>query len=239
MQLSVLTYNIHGGIGLDGVLDLERVAAVIADSGAELVALQEVDRHRRAQSAFVDQAGHLADRLRMHLAYAACLDEEPAHPGGPRAQYGTALLSTRPFGDESTTLLPCFPGSEQRGLLEASIEVGSTTLRVLGTHLQWDSEDERYVQAQAITAVLDDRPTLLLGDLNTTPGSATYEHFAVSLDDSWSRVGQGAGYTFDAEQPPRRIDYVWVGGGVRALSARVLHSPASDHAALLVDVQVP
>ena len=239
MQLSVLTYNIHGGIGIDGVLDLERVAAVIAGSGAELVALQEVDRHRREQSAFVDQAGHLAARLGMHLAYAACLDEEPAHPGGPRAQYGTALLSTRPLEDRSTTLLPCFPGSEQRGLLAASIEVAGTSLRVLGTHLQWDREDERYVQAQAITGVLDERPTLLLGDLNTTPGSATYAHLAARLDDAWSRVGEGPGFTFDAEQPPRRIDYVWVGGGVRAVTARVLPSPASDHAALLVDVEVP
>ncbi len=239
MQLPVLTYNIHGGIGIDGVLDLDRVAAVIADSGAELVAVQEVDRHRREQSAFVDQAAHLADRLAMHLAYAACLDEEPAHPGGPRAQYGTALLSTRRLEDTSTTLLPCFPGSEQRGLLEASLDVGGTSLRVLGTHLQWDREDERLVQAQAITAVLDERPTLLLGDLNTTPGTETYEHLATLLDDSWRQVGDGEGFTFDAERPPRRIDYVWVGGGVRPLTARVLPSPASDHAALLVHVEVP
>ena len=152
MQLSVLTYNI------DGVLDLDRVADVIAGSGAELVALQEVDRHRREQSAFADQPGHLAGRLGMHLAYAACLDDEPAHPGAPRAQYGTAFLSTRPLEDVSTTLLPCFPGSEQRGLLEATVDVGGTRLRVLGTHLQWDSETERTrldEQLQALEALRD------------------------------------------------------------------------------------
>jgi endonuclease/exonuclease/phosphatase family metal-dependent hydrolase len=239
VQLPVLTYNVHSGVGIDGVLDLDRLAGVIADSGAELVALQEVDRHRREQSAFADQPGHLAQRLGMHLAYAACLDDEPARPGAPRAQYGTALLSTRPVENVSTTLLPCFPGSEQRGLLEATVDAGGTALRVLGTHLQWDGEDERLVQARAITAVLDDRPTLLLGDLNTTPGSAAYEHLASRLDDSWLQVGQGDGYTFDAELPPRRIDHVWVGGGVRAVAARVLPSPASDHAALRVDVEVP
>ncbi|WP_406832853.1 endonuclease/exonuclease/phosphatase family protein [Pedococcus sp. KACC 23699] len=239
MHLPVLTYNIHSGVGIDDVLDLDRIAAVIAGSGAELVALQEVDRHRRARSAFADQPGQLADRLGMHLAYAACLDDEPAHPGAGRAQYGTALLSTRPLVDVSTTLLPRFPGSEQRGLLEASVELGGASLRVLGTHLQWDREDERLAQARAVTATLDDRPTLLLGDLNTTPGSATYEHLATRLDDSWARVGEGEGHTFDAELPPRRIDYVWVGGGVRPLGARVLPSPASDHAALLVQVEVP
>lgn len=238
VQLPVLTYNIHSGVGLDGVLDLDRIAEVIADSGAELVALQEVDRHRRAQSAFADQPGHLAQRLGMHLAYAACLDDEPAHPGGQRAQYGTALLSSRPFVDVSTTLLPCFEGSEQRGLLEATVVVEGVALRVLGTHLQWDREDERLVQARAITAVLDDRPTVLLGDLNTTPGSATHEHLGGFLQDSWALVGEGDGFTFDAEPPRRRIDYVWV-GGVTPLRAHVIASPASDHSALLVDVGLP
>ena len=239
MQLAVLTYNIHSGVGIDGVLDLDRVADVIAASGAELVALQEVDRHRREQSAFADQPGHLAQRLGLHLAYAACLDDPPAHPGAPRAQYGTALLSTRPLEDVSMRLLPCFPGSEQRALLEATVEVGGTRLRVLGTHLQWDSEVERLAQARATTAVLDERPTLLLGDLNTTPGSAAYEHVATRLGDAWAVVGRGEGITFDAEEPPRRIDYVWVGGGVGAVAAEVIASPASDHAALLVTVEVP
>ena len=239
MHLPVLTYNIHGGVGIDGVLDLDRIADVVAGTGAELVALQEVDRYRREQSGFADQAGHLAQRLGMHLAYAACLDDEPAHPGAGRAQYGTALLSTRPLVDVTTTLLPCFPGSEQRGLLEATVEVGGTALRLLGTHLQWDSEDERLVQAEAITAVLDDRPTLLLGDLNTTPGSPAYRCLAARLEDAWTLVGEGEGHTFDAEPPPRRIDYVWVGGGVRAVTAQVLPSVASDHSALRVEVSVP
>ena len=236
MSLTVLTYNIHSGVGMDGLLDLDRIADVVAVSGAELVALQEVDRHRREQSEFVDQAGYLAERLGMHLAYAACLDDDPATPGEPRAQYGTALLATQPLRDEVLTLLPCFPGSEQRGLLEASVTVGDRDLRVLGTHLQWDSEDERLVQAEAIVAALDDRPTVLLGDLNTEPGSPTHTALATRLADAWEAVGEGPGHTFAAEPPPRRIDYVWVGGGVQALSAEVVGSVASDHSALRVEI---
>ena len=101
----------------------------------------------------------LAERLGFHLAYGANLDDEPAHPGAPRAQYGTALLSRLPFECSTNTLLPCFPGSEQRGLLEATVRSSTaSTLRVLGTHLQWDSETERTRQAEAIVATLDDRP---------------------------------------------------------------------------------
>ena len=123
MTLTLLSYNIHSGVGLDGALDLGRIADVIAASGADLVALQEVDRHRREQSRFEDQPGLLAERLGFHLAYAANLDDEPARPGAPRAQYGTALLSRLPLEDPANTLLPCFRGSEQRGLLEATVAV--------------------------------------------------------------------------------------------------------------------
>ena len=239
MTLRLLSYNIHSGVGLDGILDLDRIAGVIDQSAADVVALQEVDRFRREQSGFEDQPGVLAQRLGMHLAYAANLDGEPAHPGAPRAQYGTALLSRLPLESSTNTLLPCFEGSEQRGLLEASVVVEGRPLRVLGTHLQWDSETERTRQAEAIVATLDERPTVLLGDLNTTPGSAAYTCLAGRLTDAWPVAGDGDGHTFDAEQPPRRIDYVWVGGGVRAVSARVIRSDASDHHALLVEVALP
>ena len=239
MHLTLLSYNIHSGVGLDGVLDLSRIADVVDDSGADVVALQEVDRFRREQSAFEDQPGRLAQRLGMHLAYAANLDDEPPHPGAPRAQYGTALLSRLPLESSTNTLLPCFEGSEQRGLLESTVVVDGQPLRVLGTHLQWDSETERTRQAEAIVAALDDRPVVLLGDLNTTPGSPAYRCLAARLEDAWTLVGEGEGHTFDAEPPPRRIDYVWVGGGVRAVTAQVLPSVASDHSALRVEVSVP
>lgn len=243
-MLTLLSYNIHGGVGLDGVLDLDRVADVIQVCDADVVALQEVDRFRREQSRFEDQPGLLAKRLGMHLAYAANLDEEPAHPGAPRAQYGTALLSRLPITASTTTLLPCFDGSEQRGLLDASVTVADAAgdgrpLRVLGTHLQWDSETERTRQAEAIVATLDERPTLLLGDLNTIPGSPSYRCLEAHLEDAWTLVGEGEGHTFEAEPPPRRIDYVWVGGGVQAVSAVVVASVASDHSALRVEVRLP
>ena len=239
MTLTLLSYNIHSGVGLDGVLDLRRVADVIAATDADLVGLQEVDRHRRAQSRFEDQPGLLAQLLGWHLAYAANLDAEPAHPGAPRAQYGTALLSRLPLESVTNTLLPCFPDSEQRGLLEATVLVDGTALRVLGTHLQWDSESERTRQAEAIVATLDERPTVLLGDLNTTPGSPAHTCLAGRLEDAWTVAGDGDGHTFEAEPPPRRIDYVWVGGGVRPLSAQVVRSDASDHHALRVEVALP
>lgn len=238
MPLTCLTYNIHGGIGMDDALDLDRIVDVVRASGADLVALQEVDRHRRELTGHVDQAGYLARRLGMELAYAACLDDEPVAPSGERAQYGTALLSRIGLVDKGMRHLPCFDGSEQRGVLEAEVQLDGTAVRVLGTHLQWDREDERLAQAEAIVAGLDQRPTILLGDLNTEPGSPTHRLLAAHLDDAWAGVGAGPGATFSAEPPPRRIDYVWLGGGLQARTAEVIDSVASDHSALRVVVEL-
>src|SRR5690606_40244932 len=54
--VKVLTYNIAHGVGHDGRLDLDRIAGVIRRSGADVVALQEADKHWDARSDFVDQA---------------------------------------------------------------------------------------------------------------------------------------------------------------------------------------
>ena len=42
-QLNVLTYNVHNGIGLDGRTDYVRIGELIRNSGADVVAIQEVD----------------------------------------------------------------------------------------------------------------------------------------------------------------------------------------------------
>ena len=42
----VMTWNIHGGIGVDGELALERIIEVIKRNEPDVVALQEVDSRR-------------------------------------------------------------------------------------------------------------------------------------------------------------------------------------------------
>ena len=41
-MVRILTYNIHSGVGTDGVYDLERVAGVIRRASADIACLQEV-----------------------------------------------------------------------------------------------------------------------------------------------------------------------------------------------------
>lgn len=239
--LRVATFNIHHGAGLDGLVDLERVARVVEQTGAEVVGLQEVDRHFHARSDFVDQARWLAGRLRMDVAFGANLDEDPLAPGAPRRQYGTAVLSAHHIFSSTNTLLPRPEGGEQRGLLEARLAVRGVPVRVFSTHLQHDSQVERLAQVDAIRAHLAGvgDSVVILGDLNARPEEPEVVALTDDLVDAWAVAGAGAGYTFDASTPHARIDYVLSSDDVVTRTAAVVTTDASDHLPVVADLALP
>jgi endonuclease/exonuclease/phosphatase family metal-dependent hydrolase len=240
-ELSVASYNIHHAAGVDGRLDLERIAGEIERGGAEVIGLQEVDRHWSSRSEFADQAGWLAERLGMHVVYGANLDLDPPAEGQPRRQYGTAVLSEFPILWSRNTLLPRPRGGEQRGLLEAVLNVRGVRVRFANTHLQHNSAEERFAQSQRIAELLGDavEPTVLVGDLNARPQAPELAPLWPHLEDAWTRGGEGPGNTYPAEAPDRRIDYVLVTPDVGVRSAEVLASPASDHLQVTAALVVP
>ncbi|MGH8825238.1 MAG: endonuclease/exonuclease/phosphatase family protein [Jiangellaceae bacterium] len=235
--LRLATFNIHHGVGADGVLDLERIASLLEQTRAGVVGLQEVDRHWGTRSAFRDQAGWIANRLRMHAEYGANVDLDPPAPGVPRRQYGMAILSRFPVRQSVHSLLVRPLGGEQRGLLDVSVDVEGRVLRVLNTHLEYGSRLERLEQARAVGDAVRDgpRPVVLLGDLNADPSSAEVAHLTEVLSDAWTLAGTGNGFTFDTVRPRVRIDYVMVGDGVAVRSAQALPTYASDHRPVVVD----
>jgi endonuclease/exonuclease/phosphatase family metal-dependent hydrolase len=239
--LSVATFNIHHGVGLDNVLDLERIAATVESTGAEVVGLQEVDVHFGERSNFVDQATWLADRLDMYVAFGANLDLDPPTPDAPRRQYGTAVLSEHRIREWTNTLLPRPEGGEQRGLLEARIRVRGLPVRVFNTHLQHNSQVERLAQIAAIRDILagSDESVVVLGDLNATPDSPEIAGLTEDLVDAWVTAGVGDGYTYDAATPHARIDYVMSSGDVVARTAAVVTTDAADHLPVVVDLGLP
>jgi endonuclease/exonuclease/phosphatase family metal-dependent hydrolase len=240
-QLRVATFNIHHGVGLDGVLDLARIAATVERTGAEVVGLQEVDRHWSERSNFVDQATRLADVLDMHLAFGANLDLDPPAPGAPRRQFGTAILSAYKIRAWTNTLLPRPLGGEQRGLLEGQIKVRGIPVRVFNTHLQHDSQVERLAQVARIRQVLAtaNESVVLLGDLNATPDTPEIAGLTDLLVDAWVTAGVGDGFTFDAATPHARIDYVMSSGNVVARTAAVVTTDAADHLPVVADLALP
>jgi endonuclease/exonuclease/phosphatase family metal-dependent hydrolase len=229
--LTVMSYNIHHGAGVDGVLDLERIAVLIEKSGADVIGLQEVDRHWSERSNWVDQPAWFAKRLKMHYGYAANLDLPPLNPGEPNRQYGTAILSRYPLKDFTNTLLPKYPTGEQRGLAVATVTVRGAELRFANTHLTHNNNAERLEQAQKMVSLLgtSKTPTLLVGDLNARPDTPEIKTLTTLLTDTWPVVGAGLGYTIPAENPTARIDYLLHSSRLEPTKASVPVSLASDH----------
>ncbi|GLZ78210.1 metal-dependent hydrolase [Actinorhabdospora filicis] len=238
--IRVASFNIHHGAGGDNVVDLERVASFIESWDVDIVGLQEVDRHWGERSGWADQPALLAKRLGMRVVYGANLDLAPPAEGLPRRQYGTAILSRWPILDWSNTLLPKFPAGEQRGLLRATVQAHGARVTFAGTHLQHTSAAERQAQADAIVALLGQRRTVLVGDLNATPEQPEIVTLTGVYADAWAAVGDGPGYTYDALNPHARIDFVLATPDVRAVGARVVTeaAAASDHLPVVVEYRV-
>jgi len=234
----VLSWNIHHGRGLDGRLDLARIADEVAASGADIVGLQEVDRHWGERSEFADQPAELARRLHMHVVFGANLDLDPVRPGQPRRQYGTAILSDPPIHDWHNTLLPRTGDREQRGLLEALVTVRDRPLRFATTHLQYDSQQERIAQVAAVREVVGARhePVVLTGDLNALPGTPEIDALTEDLVDAWAEAGTGDGSTVSGGG---RLDYVLHSADVVTRRVAVLSTGASDHLPVSADLVLP
>lgn len=236
--LTVMSYNIHRGRDVDGVLDLERIASVIRAQSADLVALQEVGRHWSADSDFRDQAAELGRLLEMESVYGANLDREPPAPGAPRRQYGNAILSAWPVLESENILLPrASADTEQRGLLVLDVDLGDAPFRLHNAHLGLGAPD-RALQVQAILAEADDAAGAhaLVGDLNARPTAPELAPLFERFGDAWALAGEGGGFTFPASDPTARIDYVLVSPQLGVGEVRVPASAGSDHLPLVAEL---
>lgn len=229
--LRVLTFNIHHGAGPDGRVDLDRLAAEIRAVDADVVALQEVDRHYGARSGSVDQVAELARRLGVHAAFAATVDLDPPGPDAPRRQFGSAILSRHPIRSHTALRLPGAGLEEPRGLLTVVLDVDGEPVRVATTHLSSESGTTRLVQARSVSALVRGwgGRVLVVGDLNARPGDPEVGVLTAVLGD-----GCPGASTFPAAAPAVRIDYV-LGRG-RIVDCAVLPTASSDHRPLLAGV---
>ena len=103
----IMTYNVHRCVGVDGKLDVGRIAAVIAQCRPDIVALQELDVGRRRTGA-VDQAHAIANRLGMAFHFHAAMKVEEEH-------YGDAILTTAPLKVIRAGALPNSPSNRFSG----------------------------------------------------------------------------------------------------------------------------
>lgn len=235
-SIKVLTYNINVGVSADTrVLDLERIADTIRDSGADVVGLQRVDKHYGARSEWKDQAKEIADLLGMYYVYGANIDNNPPQAGDPRRQYGNAILSKYPIVSSENHLLT--PGREQRGMLSAEIDWNGKTLWFNSTHLAGITA-ETDIQVPEILAATSQQTgyKVFSGSLNHQPGDSELQPLNEAFYDV--RTGRLGGETNPAINPHSRTDYVYADYQLEVVNSEVVNSLASNSRPFLAELKV-
>jgi endonuclease/exonuclease/phosphatase family metal-dependent hydrolase len=228
IRVRALCYNIHHGRGMDGKVDLPRIAKVIRDLDPDFVALQEVDDRTR-RTGGVDQTAELA-RL---TGLIGRFGKQIVFEGGG---YGQAILSRVPVDRGAVHLLPGEPDREQRIAFAVKGRIHGRETTFISTHLHHIKEEFRTRQVARINELFGGgpAPTILMGDLNAEPPSPPLK----TAKEKWT-VAEPAGQplTYPADKPVKRIDYglYLPAAAFQVVELRVIDEPvASDHRPVLI-----
>lgn len=166
-------------------------------------------------------------------------------------QDGEFVLISR-FPVRAVDVPPPLPDGKPTMFVKYVIETPGGTLRVYNVHpfsprhaLFGDHEtgdDIAHREAQigaAVDAARSDVPPFVIaGDTNLPALSAIARRHLSGLTDAFADVGFGFGYTFPSKRPWMRIDCVLGSDDVRFDDVSIAPRGASDHRALLVDLEL-
>jgi endonuclease/exonuclease/phosphatase family metal-dependent hydrolase len=223
--LKIASYNIHGAVGADGQCSPARIAAVLAEIDADVVALQEVPL---GGSQTPDVLDYLCRHFGFHGAAGATISSR-------ERCYGNAVLSRYPVVATRTIDLS-FGAREPRGALDADIDCNGHMIRFIATHLGLRAA-ERRMQVGQLLAAFDtrDMPVILTGDLNEW---FLWGRSLRRLVAHFQRTP--APLTFPSRFPIFALDRIWVRPVQRLVRVSVHRTPAaraaSDHLPLVAQI---
>ncbi len=153
---TIASYNIHKCVGTDGKFDPGRTSRVIAELGADIVALQEADER-------LGERNGLLDLVELEKATGLV----PLHTPENRKSHGwhgNMILARSGKVEHVTTLR--LPGLEPRGALIVDLDYNGVGIRIIAAHfglLRRNRSQQAKVLLGAASAA---RPTILMGDFN-------------------------------------------------------------------------
>ena len=223
--LTVATYNIHAAVGSDGRFSAARVARVLREMNADIIALQEVPL---GGSHWPNILSILQQSVRL-----VAVEGYTFSVGGRR--FGNAILSRYPI--LATRRIDISFGSrEPRAALDADIYCHGHALRVIATHLGLRAA-ERRAQISKLLQCFDtaEMPVILLGDVNEW---FVWGRTLRRLVSHFQAVPAPA--TFPASWPVFALDRIWIRPRHRLVHVQVHASRmarlASDHLPLIAHI---
>ncbi|MCQ6274943.1 endonuclease/exonuclease/phosphatase family protein [Bacillus sp. V3B] len=234
-----MTFNIHHARGMDKQVDLDRIAEIISNCDADIIGLNEVDKHYSRRSLYEDQIGWLAKQLNMEHAFSPSISIKSKN-SSKMQEYGNALLSRYPIVTKKSYSFNYISGlTEGRSLLEATIQINKQLFQTMVTHLSLNP----FLQRKQTNYILNQihkysHPIIIMGDWNMKPKSKGWRKLTHNFQDAWYTVGKGAGYTYPSLRPRTRLDYIFVSQNLKVVDAKVIIKmpKVSDHLPLTANL---
>ncbi len=222
----VMTYNIRMGYSFDGRFNPQALADDINNSGADIVALNEVDR------------GWFLNGEHDILGMLSALTDMP-YVWAPSAGslWGNAILSKAPVNFTESTLLPQ-TDPIQGVSLKIIVELADgEELGVITAHQQSEKFkfSETVVNDAQQLSENGKRPVVMMGDFNMRIGDEELEaissrfHNALESDEEI--------LTFSSKYPVKHIDHIFVTEELISSDILLTDSIASDHRGVSVTLE--
>ncbi|MDE5745921.1 MAG: endonuclease/exonuclease/phosphatase family protein, partial [Paramuribaculum sp.] len=189
--ITVMSYNVHNGVGLDGKRDHKRLAEVIKARKPDFVGIQEVDScTNRSNHAYV--LGDIAEAAGLKPTYVPAIK----YDGG---LYGIGILSKDMPDSVSRIALP--GREEQRALVVTYFH----DIIIANSHFSLTPEDalESVIIVKTILDNANNRPVIFMGDLNSHPDSPVIQELS-----RYFKIVSSDAPTFPADKPNERIDFI-------------------------------
>jgi endonuclease/exonuclease/phosphatase family metal-dependent hydrolase len=243
--LKVFDWNIHHGVGADGVYDLDRLATWIAKANPDVVSLNEVEKYTGWGNE--DQPARFAALLKAKTGKTWYFNF--ATRNGATNGQGNLLLSRLPIESSADYLL-----SYSRSVAQIRVMVNGRPVNIFSTHLDSDSSSYRATQISQLKSWMSTFPEqrIVAGDFNAWPGASEIGGMTSGHYDTWavakangtavSFAGNEAGNTRNS-----RIDYVFQSKGATSLVVKACQVfdtrdsrgyMASDHRPLMTTFEV-
>ena len=232
--LRVVTYNIHRSRGIDRRRRPDRVAAVLRQIQADIIALQEVVGAGPQGMNHMEEIG-AALGMGWVMAPARLLRGH---------QFGNAVLSRFPVthhAEHDLSWKTCEPRCMQR----ADIDVAGHTLHLYNVHLGTAILERRY-QAERLAAIVTDKhiggAKLVLGDFNEWMRGLTTKLLSSRLKSVDLSTHLTRRRTYPGFFPILHLDHIYYSGRLEILNVELprtrLSLVASDHLPLVADVRL-
>ena len=228
LQVRLLTWNVHGCVGRDGVCDPDRVASVLEASQPDISALQEIDNRTTRDAR--DPFSYFGKLFGWTSVAARTLAARDGH-------YGHIVLSRWPIESLGEIDLSV-RWREPRKAIVGAVTSPAGRLIVIAAHLGLLPFERRrqFARLTERIASIPERPIVVLGDFNDFPGRGLAER---SLCPPLKPTPEIA--TYPSRLPLLPLDRIWFTGPLELTTIATLRDAGrySDHLPLLASLCWP